>query len=1112
MLSTITRSPYICAQCRYRILRSVASPLLRVSLITNPRRNNSTLPAMESPEPKPKHQGVSDDYLDSLVDSFVESAFSNTSLPPRPPPGIGKTENLRRVLQALPDTWEGAGVRPVVAEALSNAYPNTIRPTDIQKRILAGLRAGNSVAVRDLPGTGKSFAIASWVLGLERAMRRESDPGRSPTTTAYIFVPTPNLGIQYYLMIKNLLRASSSQAIISSLDSFVQLLYRRAREEESQSQIKLLSEKPNPHIIIATPTIAMDIISDKSDSVNGLLDFSQTTAFVLDEIDALIPRTQPTLPKQQPRTFPHIRAPIFTPPSPPDSPAELLLDWVFKRRKNEALARKVHHIQPQLVLSSATLSTSRMIKFTLDEHPLWMGREEKSSPTTDPDLYNLPKAARFLPIGDESSGVDKIVRAVADNIVHHAVAYDISSGLMRDAPIPRTRLWTTEEITQKLRDLKVYEAENAESIQKAKALKKERDSLIRMPLESWDTPNSQAKRAGYDPGIAAEALERLLECDKWPRNAIAAVGREAGVNLFIAECAKLGIDARELTVANWNKDMEKEGRIPIGRTDMLFDPKIREYYKERNERDACRDETIVWVTTSASARGLDVPGVFHLYILHRLEKAREYTTYCGRVARWPFPTLEKDIKDPRSLGIEVRRGVGKVVSLLLEDHEVPTPDLKGSSMDHQVIVNDGSNRAGWSWLEEGLMVAKIGCHFQDYYGETGEYPCGPEVRMPMPIWPYAPSPTPSRTLNLLDAALGSDPLRKSSFSDPSRGSSSDQIPGDLSEPSPEQTKRAPENAQLEPSTDLPDLPDMWSLPFPDGSGGPEELQQPNRNPYDGDGASFRPAPKDSTPASQTPDSPFFSSPEEDFRLDRYSRHTQETEASRLPTRTEDADDGYREPPTKSQKGRGKSKAPTRVSAFSTDAAEDLNPEYISPREQFRPELKNESERKKEAEMLSLTAIDAEEGYQEPPGTLKVNMHGFDKHGRTKHPKNPDQNLECKPTFVPFREVEMGPPESEKKAKGAKEKRAPKVGEKAPKEEKKVPKEEKKAKKKKVPKVQEEIAEVDTNSGKARKPKRALKRSRGLVAEAIDDLKNALENKIVGQTQDTKFNDTMDKGV
>ncbi|PUU73902.1 hypothetical protein B9Z19DRAFT_1033992 [Tuber borchii] len=722
MLFAITRSSYICAQCRYRVLRNVAPGLLRLSLATNSRRNNSTFLAGGAPGPKSKREDVSeDDYMDSLVDSFIESAFSNISLPRRPAPGIGKTDNQRSILQALPNTWEEAGVRPVVAKALLDTYPNTIRPTDIQKRILQGLKAGNSVAVRDLPGTGKSFAIATWVLGLERAVRWEPDRGSSsglsPTTTAFILVPNADLGIQYYLMIKNLLLASSSQTVSSSIDSFVQLLHRRV--DNPELQLNLLSEKPNPHIIIATPTAVLDIISDKSDSVNGLLDFSQATAFVLDEFDALIPRIHPSWFKGQPTLPPSIRVP------PPISSTEILLDWVFKRRKREASTQEVKPVQPQLVLSSATLSTQRMTRFIQSSHPLWIGHEGVDSPS----LYDLPKASHLLAIGDESSGIDRIVRAVADNIVHHAVAYDISSGFMRDAPIPRTGLWEAEYITKKLEELKLYELENAESSFRAKALKREGDSLALMPPESWDMSSSQAKRAGYPPHIAAGALQTLLEHDKWPRNAIAAISGEASVGAFIKECTKLRINARELTVDNWNRDTEKEGRIPIGRTDMLFDPKIRAYYKERNERDACRDETIVWVAASASVRGLDVPGVFHLYILHRLQKARDYTTCCGRVAKWPFPTLEKDIKDPRSFGGGVRRGVGKVVSLLLEDHVVPAAGLEASSSDHQVITNDGSDRANWSWLEEGLKVAKIGCHFQDYFGKAGEYPCGLEVGM-----------------------------------------------------------------------------------------------------------------------------------------------------------------------------------------------------------------------------------------------------------------------------------------------------------------------------------------------------------------------------------------------
>jgi len=996
MLFAITRS-YICAQCRSRVLRNVAPGLLRLSFVTNSRRNNSTL--LAGGPPQPKRGDTSDDYMDSLVDSFIESAFSGTSLPRRPAPGIGKTDNQRHILQALPDTWEEAGVRPVVAKALLDTYPNTTRPTDIQKRILQGLKAGYSVAVRDLPGTGKSFAIAAWVLGLERAMRepdQRSNSGLSPTTTAFIFVPTADLGIQYYLMIKSLLLASSSRAISSSPDSFVQLLHRRVSSTESQ--INLLSEKPNPHIVIATPAAALDIISHKSDSVNGLLDFSRATAFVLDECDALTPRTHPSRLKGRPVLPPGVRGSIFTPPLAPNSSIEILLDWVFRRRKREAEAREVKPVQPQLVLSSATLSASRMAKFIQSENPLWIGHEGNSSL----NLYDLPKASHLLAIGDESSGIDKIVRAVGDNIVHHAVAYDVSSGFMRDAPIPRTAHWETEHITQKLGELQLYEAENAESSYRAEVPKEEKDSLALMPLESWDMPSSRAKRAGYPPEIAAEALQTLLEHDKWPRNAIAAIGQEASVRAFIEECAKLRINARELTVDDWNRDMEKEERIPIGRTDMLFDPEIRTYYKERNERGACRDETIVWVASLASVRGLDVPGVFHLYILHRLQKAREYTTYCGRVARWPFPTLEKDVKDPRSFGLGVRRGVGKVVSLLLEDHAVPASGLRASSVGHQVITDDGSDRANWSWLEEGLMVAKIGCHFQDYYGEAGEYPCGPEVRTPKLTKPGGPRTAPGRAFNLLDAALGPGPMQESSPSEPLKEPSPDRMPSGLFGPPQEQPKQASEEAQLEPSTDLPDLSDVWSLPFLDGSSKPrEEPQQPTRNTDNGDEANLWSALKDPAPPSQAPGFSIFRSPREDFARER--------RASRLPTRANNADDGYWEPLKMSRwsqdRGPDRSQAPGRASIFDMLTVQEPSSKCKSPREDFRPDLCRDSAQEEREKMLSLEILDAEEGCRRPSNRAWRKDFGA--------------------TLLPVKEAGVELPESVEKAEEAK--KAPKAG-------------------------------------------------------------------------------------
>lgn len=747
MLSAASRSSYICLQCRSRILQNVRPRPLRQHLVSVSHKTFSSSATRRRPAESQEVASEDSDEMAHLVSNFMQSAFGTS--PPRPAPGIGKITRDVVSDRTLPDTWKAVGLRPVVADALARAYPSASRPTTIQKRILMGLSGGNSVAVRYLPGTGKSFAIAAWALGLERAMRRgvdcESPETWIPTTTAFIFVPTADLGLQYYALIQRILQGSSSEAVKSSIHSIVQFMCRRSEESEEAEQIRLLSEYPSPHIVIATPAIALDMLAHKDDKVRSLLDFTEVRAVIVDEIDAAITKVHYLATLRGQKVGKGRYADRVT-----ETPIETLLNYIFMRRKADEMRRKRAAVQPQLVLPTATLSTSQIYKFITKDHPDWLGQPDPRS-VQDIGPFKTSKAANLLPIGDENSKMDKIVRAVADNIRHHAVAYDIGSGLMRDAPVPRMEGWQDTDIIGKLNEMRGYEISNAVSRGRAREIKKHGNGGYDVAV--GDMEELLSKRMGYPPGIAVDAIKKLLEHDNWPKNVIAAIGAEAGMRLFLDKCAEAGIDARELKLEDWNQKAEEEGRLPIGRTDMLFDPKVRERLRNQSE-NASMGKTTVWVSSAPALRGIDVPGIYHLYILHRLLKARDYTTYCGRVARWPFPSLYDEIRDPRAAGSQRRRGVGKVVSLLLEDHVVPASGITGKS-DFGVITNDGSEKSKWAWLEEGLTLAKIGCFVQDYYGESGKYPCGPEVSLlesrPQPR-PRAPLDNP---FSILDSAFGS---------------------------------------------------------------------------------------------------------------------------------------------------------------------------------------------------------------------------------------------------------------------------------------------------------------------------------------------------------------------
>lgn len=595
--------------------------------------------------------------------------------------------------------WTKIGLRSVVADALLRAYPNAQRPTAVQKKLIQALTYGYSVAVRGLPATGKSFAIAAWLLGLERSMREVTDKDgrktRVPTTSALVLVPNVDLAIQYYYTLLNMMTHSDSEVVRSSPDAFVQLIFRKSNEAELDQLIKL-QRYPHPHIIIAPPTIVLDILADKDESVRNLIDISNLKAIVLEEIDAAITKLQYFSKMKSKGRYAHHRW------VNKQVPLQILLDYIIKRRTTDARKAGVEPEQPQLVFPTATLSTAQIKRFLIIWHNDWICSSERDNSNPRPFSLIQPgeewkrraRSNSLLAVEDPPLSHENITSFVPDNLHHHIVAYDIHTRTLSDAPVPKVETNNREILAEQIESLK------------------HTHQMGEFEFEAWQQDAEPNKFIGYPVNIAIDALKKLLKHDNYPRNVIAVLGSEVDMQEFREKAAAVGINCKSLLAKKWNDD-RVIGTLPIGRTDMLLDGQTR---KKLNADAEGGDEsqTTVWISNFFFCRGLDTPGIRHMYILHRMDKAREYITYAGRVARWPYATHEDEIRDPRSIGKD-RRSTGKVVSVIL----VRPPGKVGKhfkdDMEKIVLLADGSAMEKCAWAEEAIRLAKIGCAISPYF-------------------------------------------------------------------------------------------------------------------------------------------------------------------------------------------------------------------------------------------------------------------------------------------------------------------------------------------------------------------------------------------------------------
>lgn len=664
----------------------------------------------------------------SLVSKLLNNATSKSLY------SHGKPDTLSTL--GAPKKWAtNPVIRPVVREAIQKAYPHVEDLTPIQAKLFVALSKRTHLSLADIPGTGKSFALACWLLNVDRSIRTGKGDVE-PTTTALVLVPNPDLAMQYESWITNILSNSSSEVIKKNLPSFVQALYRTGTVEGDDQQKCRLKEYPNPHILVATPQRVLDIMEEKLVDPHHLLDLEHLKLVVVDEADSLFDlgilfhkenKVKSTLEKKQ-----HML------------PAEQLLDFIFENRNAKLIGprqAKGELNYMQIVLASSSDSAKQMRRFIEQVKRSWlspygtpwsggalgqgisMGFAPHYTPVKEGDLVSHIIAS--LQRVETTSG--EVLRKVHSSIKHYLIAYDMETGILRDAPLDRMLI--NKMLKKFLRVSTKLKLVGGRAPQRAKL----QEIQAQLGKEALSVPglDIQEKKVigdhGYPEELAVPILEKLLEYDNWPRHVIVGLGLQTSKQRFQQSCAEVGIKAEILSYQAWNSQGGKVSKL--GRSDEHIADAGGDLESMLVEG---KQNTSVWITDPVSCPGLDSPGITHAYIFHRIESTKDYVAYCGRVSRHPFADTGAGAVDPIKAGsvallssdenapgkIKSRYPTpGKVVSIILEENITPEEMRSERETEKSWLALEAAAAAGKEGAGRGPTSPHQGSGYRSGKGE-----------------------------------------------------------------------------------------------------------------------------------------------------------------------------------------------------------------------------------------------------------------------------------------------------------------------------------------------------------------------------------------------------------
>ncbi|KAF9161073.1 hypothetical protein BGX21_002602 [Mortierella sp. AD011] len=488
-------------------------------------------------------------------------------------------------------------------------------PTLLQSNFIPPILTGKDVLIRDTTGSGKTFGI---LLALLSKPRRRIGPDRRPGITSVIVVPNQELAFQLQSWAQSLFPSANEQQMQEMLQVIVtpsvpilsnsddlspnrpKLSSRKRSKKGTKGSLSAIPEpdvvdkqvqtlaETLPHVLVATPARLWNLVE------RGVLDLSGIETLVLDEVDHLI---------RLPKRFASQKEIENRDKHP--KPAELAVREILRsaqaagryrivdeKTKEEQTAQESNEQgsldRIQIIAASATMN--RPMRYWLESNN-WI---------QDPEWVDTTKSV-VLPEGIE----------------HHCLVIGAQS--IRNMRLESDRTpWNERGLIHENPESRRVSGEGEEEVdwdEKDQAWKKDKElSWKEQQLEagaSLDGKN-QVEKFGDDDDRILEGVATACMLDKVENACVFFCSSFSLGDLATRLAADFGLEVQQIQSAFEGRDGEKQGMI-VGTT--------------RNSRKG------IYIAHESNARGLDLPGLSHVYIVGLPSAPSSYIHMAGRTGR-----------------------------------------------------------------------------------------------------------------------------------------------------------------------------------------------------------------------------------------------------------------------------------------------------------------------------------------------------------------------------------------------------------------------------------------------------------------------------------------------
>ncbi|KAG0257563.1 hypothetical protein BG011_003881 [Mortierella polycephala] len=472
-------------------------------------------------------------------------------------------------------------------------------PTLLQRSFIPAVQQGKDVLIRDTTGSGKTFGV---LLSLLSKPRCRIQPGNQLGITSVILVPNQELAFQLFSWTRSLFPAltelqlqeliqvvvtPSPSAVSPFSDDFedftpdIDGTHGRATANpgNEEEQVKRLA-RALPHVLVATPNKLWQLVQE------GKLDLSGIETLVLDEVDHLI-RLPPRFASQQKILNRDIHP----------KPAELVVREILRsaqaagRYLNEGDDQQKLEDRIQIIAASATMN--RPMRFWLESNN-WVQNPEWVDTTKS---VVLPESIQHhcLVIGEQSIRNMRAVNPTPWNERNGDIAHE-NKGQAKD-----------------YKDL--LKPEETDWVATDQAWQREqRDKDVR-----WKEQQLKG------PGVASEletAVERFKDDDDRMLEGVATACQldevQSACVFFCSSFSLTSLITR----------LELDFGLSVQQIQSAF-----ENQQPSRNSSALQPRKGIYLAHESNARGLDLPGLSHVYIVGMPSSPSSYLHMAGRTGR-----------------------------------------------------------------------------------------------------------------------------------------------------------------------------------------------------------------------------------------------------------------------------------------------------------------------------------------------------------------------------------------------------------------------------------------------------------------------------------------------